>query len=234
MSTGTDTVSGLSEWLASGPDAPASPRAESPDPIAEAREDRLIARSQEGSHEAFRELVEMHQDRLFRFCLSWVRDAGDAEEICQDTFVRAFHALPRYRKKRAGFAAWLFRIALNLARDRSRSRRRRLALRTDPLDHSAHGSVTCPGARPDESCENEERLRALREGIDALPRRLREVILLCAVEGLSYDECSEVLDCSVRAIEGRLYRGRRRLLEWCEAREKKGVNSQLRHHRNAG
>ena len=83
-------------------------------PDADAAEDlRLLLSARDGCPESFRSLVERHQQRLYHFCYRYLRDEGDAKEVCQDTFVRAHGALSRF-KPRAKVSTWLYQIALNL------------------------------------------------------------------------------------------------------------------------
>lgn len=175
-------------------------------------EARLVERARRGCPESGRELVLAHQDRLYRFCLQWTGNAEDAEEICQDAFVKAFAAMPRYRR-RAKFSTWLFQIGLNLCRDRARSRRVRMSSITDGGDSARLAERADGGNTPYERLARSEELARLNRAIAALPRDLREALLLCAVEGFSHDEGAEILGCSARAVEGRVYRARRRLAE---------------------
>ncbi len=139
----------------------------------------------------------------------------DAEELCQDTFVRAFSALPRYQNEDR-FAAWLFRIARNRCHDYHRSRSRREAERTRSLERGEHEPLVSPVPGPDEKISGREDLAKLRRAIAALPERLREVLVLCGLEEMSHEECAVLLGCSRRAVEGRLYRARLELADALE------------------
>lgn len=172
----------------------------------------LVDRARGGCHEAYAELVRLYHARVFRFCLAWTGSVPDAEEICQDAFVRAYSALPRFAGEDR-FHAWLLCIARNLCRDHHRrtSRRERRHFRW-LLDRPDEEKTE---AAPDVRISENEQLDALRAGIAALPLRLREVIVLCGIEGLAQEECARILGCSRRAVEGRLYRARRELAERC-------------------
>ena len=164
-----------------------------------------IKAAQSGCDDAFRSLVERHQARIHRLCFHYLSNEDDAREACQDTFVRAHGALQRF-VPRARFSTWLHQIALNLCRDRLRRKRP-----TVPIDQF---DFPCGKAAPDEAAIREADLAKLERGLALLPARLREVIVLSCLEGLSHNECSAILKCSERAIEGRLYRARTRLSAW--------------------
>lgn len=172
----------------------------------------LVAAAQAGSQEAFRELVERHQHAVYHFCCRWLGNAEDAQEVCQDAFVRAWEALPRFRTQ-ARFSTWLYQIALNLCRDRYKSKTGRQRRLTQSLEHTEPGWA-CPRPAPDESAALTGDLDKLQQGIQALPDFLRSPLLLCCLEGLSHQECAQVLKCSPRAVEGRIYRARRELIAW--------------------
>lgn len=212
MNTPTEPAALFPEWFG---EVQAERHEEADDPVIQAWEARLIEAARNGSHDAYRELVDHHKDRIYRFCLSWAPTEEDAEEVCQDTFVRAFHALDNYRP-RGKFSTWLYQIALNLSRDRARSKLRRMTNLTIPIHGIAETSFRCRLPLPNESSEWSEDLKRLEKGLNRLPARLREALLLNAVEGLPYEECAEVLSCSPRAIEGRIYRARRTLQQWWE------------------
>lgn len=165
-----------------------------------------------GDAEAFRRLVERHGGALHRFCLHSLGCERDAEDVCQETLVRAWHALPRY-KDRGQFRAWLWRIGLNLCRDHARSRKvRRRWLCDWPADEVAEPACSC--ASPDEAAALNADLVRLAEGMERLPDGLRVPLWLCCVENLPQNECAAMLGLSVRAVETRIRRARQRLLVW--------------------
>lgn len=177
----------------------------------------LVKAAQAGSDDAFRKLVERHQQAIYQFCYRWLRDSEDAREACQDTFVRAHQALRRYHES-GQFSTWLYRIALNICRDRYKAKDSRQRRETTSLTHFAD-EVAATQPRPDESLAQANDLEKLHRGIDQLPNRLRAVMIICGIEGISQEVCSEILGCSVRAVEGRLYRARQQLMVWWNAEE---------------
>ena len=175
-------------------------------------ENRLIRRAQDGDAAAFRSLVEAHQDMIHRVCLQWLSCEEDAREACQDTFLKAWQALPAWQP-RARLSTWLYQIALNQCRDRAKSRAFRQRSATTNFD-SLPASPACPSASPDLAAVRADDMVKLQRGLAALPAASRELLILCAMEGLSYEEAALILKCSTRAIEGRLYRARQLLLDW--------------------
>jgi RNA polymerase sigma-70 factor (ECF subfamily) len=176
----------------------------------------LVAAAQAGCPDSFRSLVERHQQRVYHFCFHYLRDAGDAREACQDTFIRAHGALPRYHH-RTRLSTWLFQIALNLCRDRLRSRP---AARGRQLVALEDQDLPCQRPAPDEAAIRDTDLAKLDRGINALPEKFRTVLVLSCLDGLSHAECAAILKCSERAIEGRLYRARQRLADWWEKQDR--------------
>ncbi len=172
----------------------------------------LVDGAKAGCEDSFRRLVEQHQDAIYRFCFHWLHDSEDAREAAQDTFLRAWKAIERYQPK-AKIRNWLYRIALNVCRDRHRSKAARQRRSTHPLDEET-SPLPCHRLAPDETLMQAADLEKLQRGIHALPPRLRAVLILCLQEGLPQETCGEILGCSSRAVEGRLYRARRTLIEW--------------------
>lgn len=171
-----------------------------------------IRAAQKGDMGAFEWLVRRHEERLFGFCCRWLRCVEDAREVCQDAFVRAWQALPEF-ENRARFSTWLYQIALNLSRDRAKTRSSRQRDRTIALDDIEKAPL-CPQNTPVENAELQSELKKLELGLSVLPEKLRAALVLTTMEGLSHEECALVLNCSVRGIEGRVYRARQMLMDW--------------------
>lgn len=171
-----------------------------------------IRAAQKGDMGAFEWLVRRHEERLFGFCCRWLRCVEDAREVCQDAFVRAWQALPEF-ECRAKFSTWLYQIALNLCRDRAKARSSRQRNNTIALDEIEKAPL-CPQNTPVENAELQSELQKLELGLSVLPEKLRAALILTTMEGLSHEECALVLNCSVRGIEGRVYRARQMLMDW--------------------
>lgn len=177
----------------------------------DSEEDRDVTAAAAGNDDAFVRLVERHQEKVFRFCCQWLPNAEDAREATQDTFVRAYLAMERYRKQ-GRFSTWLFQIALNQCRDRLKSKAGSQSRRTDSLAREGKGDdLICPAPAPDEAVALSGDQERLGEAIEKLPMKLRAVVIICGIEGMSQETCAEILNISVRAVEGRFYRARRQL-----------------------
>lgn len=168
--------------------------------------------AQAGDMAAFEWIVRQHEARLFTFCCRWLRCVEDAREVCQDAFVRAWQALPEF-EGRAKLSTWLYQIALNLCRDRAKSRASRQRENTTTIN-DIDQPLPCPQNAPDASAEWQSEMQKLERGLAQLPEKLRTALMLSAMEGLSHEECAKVLNCSVRGTEGRIYRARQMLLKW--------------------
>lgn len=189
--------------LAAAPDAATSE---------DAVERRMIHAAQAGNIEAFEWIVRQHEARVAGFCQRWLCCAEDAREACQDTFVRAWQALPEF-ENRARLSTWLYQIALNLCRDRARARTTRQRHRTSGLD-DLEQTPACPKPCPGTNAELRSEMEKLERGLATLPDKERAALMLVTMEGLSQRDCAEVLGCSVRGVEGRVHRARQQLLEW--------------------
>jgi RNA polymerase sigma factor (sigma-70 family) len=169
----------------------------------------LVRALQAGDESALNALIRKYQEPLFRFICRYTGDEETARDILQETFVRLYFGVQRFRP-RAKFVTWLYSIALNLCRDYARSKQRRQSYATDWLDAGhAHRNVAAADRSPDTDVESQERLANLRKAIDELPHDLRTTLLLFAVEGRSQRECAELLGVSTKAVESRVYRARK-------------------------
>ena len=173
--------------------------------------------AQAGDMAAFEWIVRQHEARLFTFCCRWLHCVEDAREVCQDAFVRAWQALPEF-EGRARVSTWLYQIALNLCRDRAKSRASRQRESTSKIDDLEH-PPPCPQHTPDATAEWRSEMQKLERGLALLPEKLRTALMLSALEGLSHEECAQILNCSVRGTEGRIYRARQMLLQWWNEEE---------------
>ena len=171
----------------------------------------LAARAVAGDERAFAWLMRRHKDGLYRFVRRYTGDPDEAYDLLQETFAAAWTALDRYDAGRS-FPAWLRRIALNKCRDWSRRRAvRRWLTRSDPLDSPVSLNLADAGLSPEASAMAGQGLDRLDKAIAALPRGLKEPLILTALEELSHEEAGRVLGLTAKAVELRVYRARRAL-----------------------
>ena len=175
----------------------------------------LVDRVQRGDQRAFEMLVVKYQRRIERLIARMVRDVDLVEDIAQETFIRAYRALPNFRGESA-FYTWLYRIAVNTAK------KAMIGLVRDPLlTESAMAALTEDeeGASRVENelatVETPESLLASRQigeavnaAIDALSEDLRQAITLREIEGLSYEEIAEMMGCPIGTVRSRIFRAR--------------------------
>lgn len=168
-----------------------------------------------GGHDAaLNDLMERHAPRLFHYLLRQLRDESEAQDVAQESFVRVFQHRRKFNPRHR-FSTWLYTIATNLVRDRQRWRTRHpqvsLEAENETTGADLKDSLPSGGAGPEDSLVARERADAVRAAIAELPADLRTVVLLFEYEGQSYQEISEVLNCTPKAVEMRLYRARQQL-----------------------
>lgn len=184
------------------------------DPSTELGDATLVERAQAGDLEAFRLLFERYQRRVHNAVYPIVGTAADAEDVTQEAFVRAFRALGGLREGQA-FLSWLYRIALNLARNYVRDRRARLWESLDEQiawgDERFERQVADDTADPAALVEEREVQEVVRRAIGSLSPAHRDVIILHHLQGLPVDEIAGIIGCSVGTVKSRLSRGREAL-----------------------
>ncbi|MDI6857286.1 MAG: sigma-70 family RNA polymerase sigma factor [Dehalococcoidia bacterium] len=176
-----------------------------------ADEAALVARSREGDLSAFNALVEMYQGQVYNLCLRMLASAEAAEDAAQDTFLSAYRSIGRYRGP--VFRAWLLRIAVNACTDELRRRRRRPQVSLDAATPEGSAALELPDSSdlPEERALRSETLRDLQAALMRLPIDQRAAIVLCDVQGFSYEEISASLGVSLGTVKSRISRGRSRL-----------------------
>jgi RNA polymerase sigma-70 factor (ECF subfamily) len=165
----------------------------------------LVSRLRAGEEDAYREFVDIYQDRVLTV-VGRVAGAADAEDVAQETFIKAFGAIHRFEGQSALFT-WLYRIAVNAARDHLAHRRRRPAV---PLDERLVEPVAA-GDGPDRALQRQDDRRRVRRALDKLPEPFRTTLVLREMEGHTYDEIASILEVSIGTVESRIFRARGKL-----------------------
>lgn len=174
----------------------------------------LIERVKRGDMRAFEMLVVKYQRRIERLIGRMVRDTDLVQDIAQETFIRAYRAIPQFRGESA-FYTWLYRIAVNTAK------KQLVELKRDPLVSEAslanqdEGDETSrvenelsDGETPEALLASKEIANAVNAAIEALSEDLRQAITLREIEGLSYEEIAEVMNCPIGTVRSRIFRAR--------------------------
>lgn len=170
----------------------------------------LVESAQAGDARAFEILMNRYKTRLVRHLSPVMQDAGEAEDVIQETFIKAYLALNSFRGD-AAFSTWLYRIAINTAkRFLVRSNRRKsqfgapLEDEQDKLHHESETDLDTPDAK----LESKQILALLDAALDALPEDQRTSLVLRELEGLSYEEIAEQMHCPVGTVRSRIHRAR--------------------------
>jgi RNA polymerase sigma-70 factor, ECF subfamily len=173
-----------------------------------------MSRLADGHDAALNALMERHGAPLFRFLCRMVGDEEDANDLAQEAFVRAYRHRADFQKEKR-FSTWLYTIAANLARNhlrwRARHPHRSLDAASDPDGEALKEHLADAAPNPGDSLQAAERVKTIRDALVALPEDLRTPLLLSEYEGFSQAEIGEILHCSAKAVEMRIYRARQQL-----------------------
>lgn len=173
----------------------------------------LVDRVKNGDKHAFDLLVLKYQHRIIKLIMRYVRDPAEAMDVSQEAFIKAYRALPRFRGDSA-FYTWMYRIAINTAKNHLVAARRRplqyAADISEPEEFDWHGNLQDRDS-PEQEAMGEDLRTAVEETIESLPDELRVAITLRELDGLSYDEIAQVMECPVGTVRSRIFRAREAL-----------------------
>lgn len=176
----------------------------------QATDQKLVERVQKGDNGAFDLLVLKYQHKIVNLVMRYVRDPELAQDITQEAFIKAYRALPRFRGDSA-FYTWMYRIAVNTAKNHLAAQRRRpvdieLDLQ-DPEQYELHARLKETDT-PEGVTLSNELLATVERAIAALPEDLRTAIVLRELEGMSYEEIAQTMECPVGTVRSRIFRAR--------------------------
>ncbi|MEM9401755.1 MAG: RNA polymerase sigma factor RpoE [Pseudomonadota bacterium] len=171
---------------------------------------QLVKRVQSGEKDAFDLLVLKYQHKIVNLVMRYVRDPEQALDITQEAFIKAYRALPRFRGDSA-FYTWLYRIAVNTAKNYLASQRRRpmnveLDLQ-DPEQYDLHAKLKETDTPEGVTISNEVQ-ETVEKAINGLPEDLKTAIILREIDGMSYEEIAETMQCPVGTVRSRIFRAR--------------------------
>jgi RNA polymerase sigma-70 factor, ECF subfamily len=177
---------------------------------------QLVERVQRGDKAAFDLLVVKYQRKIFRLLSRLIRDSAEIEDVAQEAFVKAYRALPNFRGDSA-FYTWLYRIAINTAKNYLVSQGRRAPTSTEADVEDAEtfddGDHLRDLNTPDSMLLTKEVAEAVNRAIEQLPEDLRTAIVLRELEGLSYEEIAESMQCPIGTVRSRIFRAREAIAE---------------------
>jgi RNA polymerase sigma-70 factor (ECF subfamily) len=171
----------------------------------------LVERVQAGDKQAYGLLVAKYQRKLLRLVSRLVRDPGDAEDVAQEAFIKAYRALPNFRGDSA-FYTWLYRIGVNTAKNWLIAHGRRAPTTTEVDSEEAEnydeGELLRDVDTPERLLMSKQIAETVNKAMDALPEDLRAAITLREIDGMSYEEIAEVMECPIGTVRSRIFRAR--------------------------
>src|SRR5207344_3061766 len=176
----------------------------------------LVVRAQRGDKQAFSLLVEKYQRKLARLLSRFIRDPAEVEDVTQEAFIKAYRALPAFRGDSA-FYTWLYRIGINTAKNYLMALGRRAPTSTEIEAEEAEGFEEGEQLRdintPESLLLSNEIAETVNSTIEQLPEELRTAIQLREIEGMSYEEIAQVMNCPIGTVRSRIFRAREAIAE---------------------
>ena len=170
----------------------------------------LVQRAQKGDKRAFDLLVLKYQHRIAAVVSRYLREPGDVPDVVQEAFIKAYRALPGFRGDSA-FYTWLYRIAINSAKNYLLSLSRRppgTDLEAEIAEQTELGEALTQRALPEDFLMRDEIEKAVWDAINSLPDDLRTAITLREIDGMSYEDIAQAMDCPVGTVRSRIFRAR--------------------------
>lgn len=172
---------------------------------------QLVEKAQRGDQKAFGLLVAKYQRKLARLLSRMIRDPVEVEDVTQEAFIKAYRALANFRGDSA-FYTWLYRIGINTAKNYLAAQGRRAPTTTEFEIEDAEGFDDASLLReidtPERLLHTQQIARTVNAAIEALPEDLRTAVTLREIDGLSYDEIAEVMNCPIGTVRSRIFRAR--------------------------
>lgn len=178
--------------------------------LSEDSDQDLVRRVQLGDKGAFDLLVIKYQHRIVHLVNRYVKDPSEAQDVAQDSFIKAYKALADFRGDSA-FYTWLYRIAINTAKNYLLSRSRRHSdyeVEMDDAEQTENAPQLKDNETPEDHLMNDQIIKVIKAAIEKLPEEMRIAITLREFEGMSYEEIAEAMDCPIGTVRSRIFRAR--------------------------
>ncbi len=178
---------------------------------------QLVARVQQGDKRAFDLLVVKYQRKLARLLSQLIRDPAEVEDIAQETFIKAYRALPSFRGDSA-FYTWLYRIGINTAKNFLVSQGRKVPTIEGNFDNEdaenfEEATKYKEVSTPESELMSKQVAQTVNKTLDSLPEELRTAIILREIEGLSYEDIASMMECPIGTVRSRIFRAREAIAE---------------------
>jgi RNA polymerase sigma-70 factor, ECF subfamily len=177
---------------------------------------QLVTRAQHGDKQAFGLLVDKYQRKLARLLSRFIRDPAEVEDVTQEAFIKAYRALPAFRGDSA-FYTWLYRIGINTAKNYLMAMGRRAPTSTEVEADEAEGFEEGEQLRdintPESVLLSNEIAETVNATIESLPEELRKAIQMREIEGMSYEDIAQAMNCPIGTVRSRIFRAREAIAE---------------------
>jgi len=177
---------------------------------------QLVERVQNGDKHAFDLLVVKYQRKLIRLLSQFVRDPAEVEDVAQEAFIKAYRALPSFRGDSA-FYTWLYRIGINTAKNYLVSQGRKApmlhGIDTEDAENFEESGLLREMHTPESELMSKQIAQTVNQTLDELPEELRTAIMLREIEGLSYEDIANIMDCPIGTVRSRIFRAREAISE---------------------
>lgn len=200
-------------------DDPNKQDAASSEPPAEVNDIDLIAAFKDGDMLAFQTLVEKYENRVYNLCMRMVNDEVESRDLTQEVFLKVYRSIMKYQHTYS-FYTWVYRITVNCCIDYIRKKKRRAQTVSLTSHNASEGAdpvreheIPDTTYVPETAMEKSELREMLNSAIGQLSEKLQSIIVLKEIEGFTYEEIAEILDCSRGTVKSRLFRARERLKE---------------------
>ncbi len=171
----------------------------------------LVSRVQAGDKQAFDLLVIKYQRKIMRLLSRMIRDPAEIEDVAQEAFIKAYRALPQFRGESA-FYTWLYRIAINTARNWLAANKRApstpSAFENEEGETFNESDVLTDGSNPESEMASRQIAETVNKAINDLPEELRNAIVMREIDGMSYEDIAESMNCPIGTVRSRIFRAR--------------------------